>query len=423
MTSKSSNPIVIVAASVLITFFLTVPLATASTYILLRTMGSTSTANTSGIPALEEKTVTVEEESATIDVVAAAEPAVVSVIVTKDIPRIERYYENPFGDEFFNSPFNLRIPRYRQDGTEEQEIGGGTAFFVSSNGMLLTNKHVVADPEAEYSVLINNEEKYEATVLLRHPFNDLALLSIEPKQGQSFPYLNLASSDNLQLGQQVIAIGNALGEFRNTVSTGVISGLSRNITAGSGNGGSVEQLHEIIQTDAAINPGNSGGPLLALSGDVVGINTAVASGAQNIGFALPSSEAVSMLADYQEHGKIIMPYLGVRYTMISKTLMGEDNFTDDFIEKYGYGALVIGNAQQNTLAVIPGSPADKAGIVENDIILKVNDNKVTLDNDLASHIRSFQPGETVTLTIYSKGEEKTVEVILEEFKNEEDKEE
>lgn len=232
------------------------------------------------------------QEEQVIQVVEQAAPAVVSIIVSKDLPVIEQYYEeyDPFGDFFgrdffddFFQPFKFRIPQYRQKGTEKKEVGGGTGFIVSADGLVLTNKHVVEDEEASYTVLTNEGEKLEAQVLARDLVQDIAILKVAR---QNLPTLKLGDSDQLQIGQTVIAIGNALGEFRNTVSLGVISGLKRSVTATSALG-QTEQLSEVIQTDAAINRGNSGGPLLNLQGEVIGINVAMVLGAENIGFALP----------------------------------------------------------------------------------------------------------------------------------------
>jgi len=226
------------------------------------------------------------EDISVVQAVQKANPAVVSIVITKDVPVIERYYErvpNPY--DFFGDFFS--IPRYRENGTEEREIGGGSGFFVSADGLIVTNQHVVSDKEAEYTVYTNDGKKHPARVAAQDERQDIALIKIDQELGSDYPYLTFGESKNLDLGQTVIAIGNALGEFRNTVSVGVVSGLSRSIIAGS-SVGTIEELNEVIQTDAAINPGNSGGPLLDLQGNVIGVNVAVAVGSQNIGFALPS---------------------------------------------------------------------------------------------------------------------------------------
>jgi serine protease Do len=216
--------------------------------------------------------------------------------------------------------------------------------------------------------------------------------------------LSLGDSDSLKLGQSVIAIGNALGQFQNTVSLGVVSGLSRSIVAGDQ--GSSEALDQVIQTDAAINPGNSGGPLLNLNGQVVGIDTAIVEGSQNIGFALPINDIKTVISSVQATGKIIRPYLGIRYEEITPDIQSANNLSVD------YGDLVIKGETASDLAVIPGSPADKAGIVENDIILEVDGVKLDQDHDLAQMVRAKSVGDIVKLTILDKGVQKTVSVTL-----------
>jgi S1-C subfamily serine protease len=230
------------------------------------------------------------------EVVKETSPAVVSVIISKYVPILEMEYYNPFGE---NSPFDIRIPRLKQKGTELKEVGGGSGFVVSADGLIATNKHVVLDTDAQYTVLTNDGKKYPATVLARDPAQDVALLKID---ANNLPITKLGDSDNIEIGQTVIAIGNALGEFRNTVSAGIVSGLMRTITAGGG--GFSEQLDEVIQTDAAINPGNSGGPLLNLYGEVIGVNTAMVSGAENIAFAIPINKVKKDINDVKAKGKI-----------------------------------------------------------------------------------------------------------------------
>ncbi len=236
------------------------------------------------------------QEEAIIDAVNGASPAVVNIVISKDLPVYEQYYINPF--EGLGEPFGLSIPQYRQKGTQKQDIGSGTGFIVSKDGMVLTNKHVVLDDAADYTVFTNDGKNFSARVLARDPLQDLAILKIETEKTidangaliqKDFPVVKFGDSDKLQIGQTVIAIGNALGEFRNTVSVGVVSGLGRTITASSGD--FVETIEDVIQTDAAINKGNSGGPLLNLRGEVIGVNTATVLDAQSIGFAIPVNKA------------------------------------------------------------------------------------------------------------------------------------
>ena len=234
---------------------------------------------------------------------------------------------------------------------------------------------------------------------------DLALLKIE---ADNLAYLDFGNSDQVKLGQTVIAIGNALGEFRNTVSVGVISGLSRSIVAGSGYGQS-EQLDNVFQTDAAINPGNSGGPLLNLSGEVIGINVAMASGSENIAFSIPANSVKAAVDSLKTIGKVVRPFLGVRYVLITREIARQNHLTVD------YGALVLRGENLTDLAVTPGSPADKAGIVENDIILELDGQKVDTENSLSSLIAKKSVGDTVKLKVLHKGEEKELSVVLAEM--------
>lgn len=352
----------------------------------------------------------IDEESRIIDVIEKANQAVVSIVITKDMPIIERYYQefNPFGDDFFNDffgngGFRFQIPQQKQNGTKKQEIGGGSGFFISADGYIVTNKHVVDDDKAEYTVITHDGKKYDAKIAAKDSTLDVAVLKVK---GNDFPYLSFGNSDLLKLGQTVIAIGNALAEFRNSVSVGVVSGLSRSITAEDIFGRS-EQLEGVIQTDAAINPGNSGGPLLDLKGNVIGVNVAVERGAENIGFALAGNTVKSIADSVKQYGEIVKPYLGVRYVQITESLKKKNNLSVD------YGVLVTRGETQEDLAVIPGSPADKAGIVENDIILEVDGIKLEQRKSLASIIRGKQIGDTVKLKILHKGEEKEIQVKLE----------
>ncbi len=346
----------------------------------------------------------VEEDSLVVDIVAKASPAVVSIVVSTDVTAVTN---NPF----FNSPFFFpnqippNGPGTDSSQTERQRVGSGTGFFVSADGLIVTNKHVVKDEGAIYTVLLDGgKEERMATVLARDPVKDLAILKIE---GTGFPMLELGDSDLLKTGQTVVAIGNSLGEFSNSVSKGIISGLGRDVTAGSGFGDE-ELLSDIIQTDAAINPGNSGGPLLDISGKVVGINVATARGAENIGFALPSNQLKRIVEDVKATGKISVAYMGVRYALLDARSMKENNLPFD------YGALVLRGTEPSDLAVLPGSPADKAGIVEGDILLEVEGQKIDTKLPLGNILAQYRPGDSVTVKVWRKGETKDVRVTLEE---------
>ncbi len=350
---------------------------------------------------------TVNEDSAVIDAVKEKSPAVVSIVISKDLNKIPGYGLNPFSeDPFFNFFYGTNGQNQKQQSSPNvQEVGAGSGFFVSAEGLILTNKHVVSEPDASYTVLTTDGKKYDAKVLATDPVNDLAIVKVDIKDA---PFLKLADSSKIQIGQRVIAIGNSLGQYQNTVTTGIISGIGRKIVAG-GNDGS-EQLSGVIQTDAAINPGNSGGPLLNLSGEVVGINTAIDQQGQLVGFAIPSADASKSLSAFQKNGKITRPFLGVRYLIVTKELAQSEKLPKD------YGALIVRGEKQTDLAITPGSPADKAGLVENDIILEINGQKISEDNSLADIVKNLNVGDTVKLKIYHKGEEKTVSAVLEESK-------
>jgi len=217
--------------------------------------------------------------------VAKVAPDVVSIVISKDVPLLEVTYQNPFGDDPFFKDFNIQVPVYQQKGTQRQNVGAGTGFLVSSDGYIVTNRHVVEDTSADYTVLLASGKQLSAKVTYRDANNDIAIIKVS---GSGFGYVSLGDSGSLQLGQTVAAIGNALGQYSNSVSVGIIAGLNRTISAQDSNG-QVEKLTGIIQTDAAINPGNSGGPLLDLDGKVVGINVATVIGSNNISFSIPIS--------------------------------------------------------------------------------------------------------------------------------------
>jgi serine protease Do len=341
----------------------------------------------------------VRAESPIIDVVSRTEPAVASVIISKDLPVLERVYEEIPG------PFGIRIPRVRQNGTQLREIGGGTAFFITADGLMLTNKHVVDDEDAQYSVLLNDGRTLEATVVARDSLTDIALLKV---QGSNFPFLHISADEEPALGQSVIAIGNALGEFRNTVSIGVVSGLQRSIIAGNPAQGTAEQLSRIIQTDAAINEGNSGGPLLNLRGEVIGMNTAVASMAQNIGFAIPADDLTRVAESFRQYGRIVRPYLGVRYVAVTDVIARERSL------KHDYGMLII-SGEEGEPSVIPGSPAAKAGLLDGDVILSIDGEELNGKLPLADIVQRKKPGDVLTLRIERAGAEQNIKVTVEEW--------
>lgn len=324
----------------------------------------------------------VNEESVVIDVVQKTSKSVVTVSIKTQERRVLEF--DPF------SGFRSRI-----EGGTQQDIGSG--FVVSEDGLIVTNKHVVSDTNASYKVITNDQKEYDVKSINRDPSNDLAVLKIDVPQGE-LESIDLGDSSNLKVGQFVIAIGTALGEFRHTVTTGVISGLGRGIEAGNPFEGYVEKLDDVIQTDAAINSGNSGGPLLNSMGQVIGINVAVAQGAQNVGFALPVNILKDALTVFNDTGSFASkPFLGIEYQMISK----EAAILNDLPQ----GAYIIN--------VISGSPAESAGIAEEDIIISIDGNKV-IDNEegLAGVISQMKAGQTVEVEVWRNGENLKIKATL-----------
>jgi len=329
-------------------------------------------------------------------------PAVITVVISKDLPKVEGFYLVPFGEK------GIIMPKFKKGKKEPTKIGGGSGFIVSSDGYLITSRHVVSDSEANYTIILDPERKYPAKVLARDPINDIAILKIKSKD-ENFPYLQLGDSSKIELGEEVIAVGNALGEFHDTVSAGIISGLSRYIQATDSLGQQLERLRGLIQTDAAINPGNSGGPLVNMEGKVIGINTAMVMGAQNIGFAIPINYAKKDLEEVKKHGKVTIPFLGIKYVLLSKELAQKNKLPVD------NGALIIREILGEP-AVVKGSAADKAGLKEFDIILEVNGEKITLENPLSSILQNCKIGEEVALKVLRGKKEIILKAKLEEKK-------
>jgi len=366
------------------------------------TPSGANTAPTSTPPQIIEKMIYVEKpdrESMIVAAVETANPAVVSIIATKDVPVYEICYVNPFGDDPNFQGFKIAQPC--QTGTEKKKIGAGSGFIVSKNGLIITNKHVVSDIDAAYSVILSDGTKFDAQVLARDPALDFAVLKINKT---NLPAIKLGDSSKVKVGQSVIAIGNALGEYQNTTSIGIVSGLDRTITATSGS--LSEVLENVIQTDAAINPGNSGGPLLNLNGEVVGINVAMSTTGQSISFALPVNSIKISLAQVEQFGEIRRPMLGVRYAPVNAELKAKINLTVD------YGAYLT-KGPSGEFAVWPGSPAETSGLKEGDIILEIDGVKITEDNPLSKIIPTRKIGDTITLKVLkSTGETVEIKVTL-----------
>lgn len=335
----------------------------------------------------------VTEENVVIDVAEKVSPSVVTVRIKKtEVFRVPSFDLDPFSDPF---GFFRREGR-TQERKVEQDIG--TGFVISADGLIVTNRHVVGDREAKYEVVTRDDKTYEVQKIYRDPVNDLAILKLDV--GGLKP-VEMGNSSKLKVGQFVVAIGTALGEFRHTVTTGVVSGLGRGIVAGSPFEGS-ERLDDVIQTDAAINPGNSGGPLLNSAGQVVGVNTAVSSQGQNIGFAIPINVIKEAIDNFNKTGQFSRPYLGVRYRMIDlKTALANDVPAGAYVQE-----------------VVEDSPAAKGEIEAGDIITKLGGEKISGEDEvgLAKEIAKHKVGERVEVEVWREGETKKLAVMLEEAK-------
>jgi serine protease Do len=314
--------------------------------------------------------VVTQEESAIIDVVEGTRNSVVSIAVTQ-------------------------LSFSSEQGIVDQSSNIGTGFIVDANGIIVTNQHVVSNLEAEYKVITTSGDEYDVVEIERDNSNDIAVLKID---ATGLSALTLGNSDALVLGQTVIAIGTPLGEYVGSVTTGVVSGLDRNVTASTGWFGSTAKTYEnVIQTDAAVNPGNSGGPLLNTAGEVIGVSFATTSGADNISFALPINIVKERVDEYRTYGKFIKPYLGVSYQMIS-------NYQAVYYDNVVAGALIV--------RVDPYGPAQEAGIQRGDIIVEFAGEPV--EQSLANMISGQEVGEEIEVKVWNNGEERTVTVTLQE---------
>lgn len=339
-----------------------------------------------------ERVRVVKEENMVVEVVEEVSPSVVTIGIkkTQQVISPESQFFDPF--DFFG--FGGRPSPQVEEREIEQDIGSG--FIVSQDGLIVTNKHVVADNEADYSVITSENQEFQVENIYRDPVNDLAILKVGDG---SFQPVEMGNSDELKVGQTVIAIGTALGEFRSTVTTGVVSGLGRGIQAGSGLGGQVENLDNVIQTDAAINPGNSGGPLLNSAGQVVGVNVATTRGAENIGFALPINLVKSALKEFEETGRFSRAFLGVRYKMIDQETA--------LLNEVPQGAYLV--------EVLEGSPADQAGLQNGDIVVKIDGQALKdVQGGLAEVVNQKRVGQTVPVEYWREGQSQTVSVTFQE---------
>ena len=328
-----------------------------------------------GAKIFTEKVKIVTEESVVIDIVEKISPSVVTVGIEQRIISFD--------------PFNIfQRPQAR---AEEQDIGSG--FIVSSDGLIVTNKHVVGIA-GKYKVIAHDGEKYNVESIYRDPVNDIAIVKIN---ATGLAPVEMGDSSKIKVGQLVVAVGTPLGEFRGSVTKGIVSGIGRGITTGSPFGSFAERLDDVVQTDAAINPGNSGGPLVNSSAQVIGVNTAVASGAENIGFALPINIIKDSLKNFNQNGQFNRPYLGIAYKILTRDLA------------------ILNNVVQGAYIqdVVEGSPAQKAGVDRGDIIVSIDGKKIAeKNNEVATVIASKKIGDVVTLSIWRDGEILEVKTTL-----------
>ena len=327
-------------------------------------------------------------------------PAVITIIVSKDLPKVDNFYSLPFGVQ------QMLLPKTKNKEKQQIKIGGGSGFIISPDGYILTCNHVVKDPTASYTIIIGPKKRYEAKVLAKDPLTDVAILKIKAKK---LPYLRLGDSSKTELGESVIAIGNPLGEFEDTLSAGIVSGLSRKITAYSGSMSQATSLRGLIQTDAAINPGNSGGPLVNMRGRAIGINTSMVQGSQNIGFAIPINYTKEDIKEIKKHGKIRKPFLGIKYFVLNEQIAKTNKIP------VNYGAMIL-RERLGEEAIAKGSPADRAGLKTYDIILSFNNERIDKDNSLDRMLQNHEIGDIVTLKILREGKEISVKVKLLERK-------
>jgi serine protease Do len=329
----------------------------------------------------------VSEESVVIDVVDKVSPSVVTINLSTTKTVL------PDISQFFGSPFSFDLPQNSQQQKVEQDIA--TGFVVSKEGLIVTNKHVVSDTNGKYKVITKDNKNYDVIKIYRDPTNDIAILKVNATDLRP---VEMGDSSKLKVGQFVIAIGTALGEFRNTVTTGVVSGIGRSISAGSPFQESAEQLDNVIQTDAAINPGNSGGPLINSSGQVIGVNSAVSESGQNIGFALPINLIKDSLENFNQTGQFSRPFLGVRYQMISREVA--------IMNEVPEGAYII--------EVVAGSPAEKSGLKRGDIITKIDGQKLSETITIANIMNKKKVGDILEIAYWRNNSDQTIKVTLQE---------
>lgn len=349
--------------------------------------------NNSKITDVIADTLRLDDQEATVRAINKVMPAVVNIIIA---------------DKKTTTLINLSTGEQTQK-TETVQEGSGTGFLISADGLILTNKHVVSagdEKTAEYRIILNTGKQYYAQLIGKDPINDLAVLKIFDK---NLPYVSLGDSDKLQIGSTVVAIGNTLGRYQNSATKGIISGLGRSIEASDQSGNINETLDNVLQTDAEINLGNSGGPLIDLDGNVIGVNAAIDQTGSAIGFAIPVNDARPVIKSVREVGRIIRPRLGIRYHMLTPELAEQLKLTKDT------GAWITVTAD-GAPSVLPGSPADLAGLKPGDIITEINGIKIEGRTTLISIIQKYKPGDRVGFRVFRDGKFIILVAILDEFK-------
>lgn len=340
------------------------------------------------------------EYTMTIKAVKKSLPAVVGILISKHLSQLEEELGKNFIKEI--SFYNYLEKAGLIDDKGMVKVSGCSGFLVSQDGYILTNRHVVEDEESTYTV-VWQDKTFPCQILARDKITDIAVLKIE---GNNFSYLCLGDSSKLVLGQTVVAIGNALGEFQNSVSRGIISGLSRRLSTNPEDGG--QEFFGLIQTDAAINPGNSGGPLIDLRGKTIGINTAVVLGVENISFAIPINQAKKILSDVQKYGRICRPSLGIRYQIINEKIQKEHHLP------FPYGIFIIYGNFPAQRGIVEGSPAEQAGLKEGDIILEIDNQKITPETNLVQFLDRYRIGDKIRIKYWRQGEERETWLELKE---------
>lgn len=357
-------------------------------------LGSASrNSDNSGLSPTSSKQTVVSDQAKVINQISkTVGQSVVSILATSN-------QTTPNLDSFFGS----------SSGTQTQQ-DAGTGIIISADGLIITNRHVVPSGTTNVTVTLSDGAQYNNVKIIGRTSSsdslDIAFLQIQNLNGKKLVPATIGDSSQMQVGDSVVAIGNALGQFQNTVTNGIISGYGRSVQASSSTGSSSENLTDLFQTDAAINEGNSGGPLVNFSGQVIGINTAIASNAQNIGFAIPINDVTGLIKSVEQTGKLERPYLGVVYIPITSDVAQQYNLSTN------QGAWIPPSGIIGQDAIVSGGPADKAGLKSGDIITAINGQKIDQNTSLNAIIDKQSVGSTVTLTVNRNGKTITLKATL-----------